>query len=81
MANCKASIRQGEAGRYSKRCDDSATEAVVFSSWLDDGFIVQTQMPLCSKHLYEKVEQLTEAGIQHYTVTLGINGLVADGKV
>lgn len=55
MATCKHSVTVGKGGRYTRRCDESATEAVVFTSVLDDGFKIQTQMPICKDHLNEKV--------------------------
>lgn len=69
MAECKYQIKVG-SGRYTRRCGESATQAVVFKSYLDDGYIIQTQMPCCGPHLYEKVQQLNGAGIPTFTVNL-----------
>lgn len=69
MAECKYVIKVG-SGRYTKRCGATAVQAVVFKSWLDDGYVIQTQMPLCGPHLYEKTEQLNAAGVPTFTVTL-----------
>ena len=69
MAECKFQIKVG-SGRYTRRCAEKATQAIVFKSYLDDGYIIQTQMPLCGTHLYEKTEQLNTAGIPTFTVNL-----------
>jgi len=70
MANCKFNVKQGNGGRYTRRCDVSATEAVVFTSHLDDGYVIQTQMPICSAHLKEKVEVLQATHTPYYVVQL-----------
>jgi hypothetical protein len=72
MPTCKASIKKGKGDRFTRRCDVLTTQAVVFTSVLDEGFVIQTQMPMCSEHLYEKVEQLHAAGIPNHTVNLDV---------
>jgi len=70
MPSCKYSVKVGNGGRYTRKCEASATEAVVFTSHLDDGFIIQTQMPICHEHLTEKVDFLKLMGTQYYVVQL-----------
>lgn len=70
MAKCKFSIKQGSGGRYTRRCDVSATEAVVFTSELDEGYRIQTQMPICSEHLKDKIETLKAMQTPYYLVKL-----------
>ncbi len=69
MANCKFQIKQG-SGRYTRRCDITANEAIVFTSQLDDGYVIQTQMPICSTHLSEKIEVLQAMQTPYYVVKL-----------
>ncbi len=71
MATCKRATGM----HMGSRCNANATEAVIFSTWLDDGYIIQTQMPLCAEHLPEKVNELTLRQIPHFTVTLGLSGM------
>jgi hypothetical protein len=68
---CKYSVKKGNGGRFTRRCDVSATEAVVFTSELGDGYKIQTQMPICSAHLTDKVETLKALGVPYFLVKLG----------
>lgn len=67
MATCKYNVRED---RFMRKCGDEATQAIVFSTELDDGFVVTTQLPLCLKHFRDKQEDLRYFGQEYKCLNL-----------
>lgn len=70
MAKCKVNVAVGKTHRYMRKCDVETKTAVVFSTALDEGYIVTTQMPVCEAHREEKIDFLEAMGTTCHVIHL-----------
>ena len=67
MATCKYNVKQD---RYMRKCGDPANKAIVFTTELDDSFLITTQLPVCDQHLIAKKEDCEYFGLEYKCLTL-----------
>lgn len=69
MPTCKYNVKKG-GGRYSHKCGADTQKAIVFTTAIDEAYLVTTQMPVCSEHYEEKTEVLNLMGITWHVIAL-----------
>lgn len=70
MAKCKFNVSVGKNHRYMRKCDVTTKTALVFTTALDDGYLITTQMPICAEHKEQKLDLLEALGVTCHVIHL-----------